>query len=87
MTATLRMRPSPLPTLPRPDIGYSRCPIGGKQLGNTRVAGGGQALARETKFAAAEISEVEINPLAVFAAGSGCSALDCVIIPKPARPD
>ncbi|OZB02921.1 MAG: hypothetical protein B7X67_18610 [Rhizobiales bacterium 39-66-18] len=34
-----------------------------------------------------EISEVEINPLAVFAAGSGCSALDCVIIPKPARPD
>jgi succinyl-CoA synthetase beta subunit len=29
-----------------------------------------------------EIAEVEINPLAVFAEGRGCSALDCVIIPR-----
>lgn len=30
-----------------------------------------------------EIGEVEINPLAIFAEGKGCSALDCVIIPRP----
>jgi acyl-CoA synthetase (NDP forming) len=28
------------------------------------------------------ISEVEINPLAVFAEGQGCMALDCVIVPS-----
>lgn len=31
----------------------------------------------------ADVSEVEINPLAIFAEGHGCSALDCVIIPQP----
>jgi acyl-CoA synthetase (NDP forming) len=29
-----------------------------------------------------EVQEVEINPLAVFEAGKGCSALDCVIVGK-----
>lgn len=35
---------------------------------------------------AGEVSEVEINPLAVFEEGRGCSALDCVIIPGRAHP-
>ena len=34
---------------------------------------------------AAEVREVEINPLAVFAEGKGCAALDCVIVPGEAR--
>lgn len=35
---------------------------------------------------AGEVSEVEINPLAVFEDGRGCSALDCVIIPRRMHP-
>jgi succinyl-CoA synthetase beta subunit len=30
-----------------------------------------------------EVSEVEINPLAVFPEGQGCLALDCVIVRRP----
>ena len=33
-----------------------------------------------------EVAEVEVNPLAVFAEGAGCSALDCVIVPRKSRP-
>lgn len=33
-----------------------------------------------------EISEVELNPLAVFEEGRGCCALDCVIIPNGSHP-
>lgn len=32
-----------------------------------------------------EVREVELNPLAVFAEGKGCAALDCVIVPGDAR--
>ena len=31
---------------------------------------------------AAEIAEVEINPLAVLPEGRGVSALDCLIVPR-----
>lgn len=42
-----------------------------------------EAVAAVSRFAAdfaAEIEEVEINPLAVLAAGSGCRSLDCLIV-------
>ena len=35
---------------------------------------------------AEDISEVEVNPLAVLAEGQGCSALDCVIVPRNSNP-
>ena len=40
------------------------------------------ALSRFIVDFADEIAEVEVNPLAVFAQGKGCSALDCLIVPK-----
>ncbi len=39
------------------------------------------ALSRFIADFAGEVSEVEINPLAVLAEGKGCVALDCVIVP------
>jgi acyl-CoA synthetase (NDP forming) len=44
------------------------------------------ALSRFIVDFADDIAEVEINPLAVMPEGQGCSALDCVIIPKTAAP-
>jgi len=32
-----------------------------------------------------QLSEVEINPLAVLAEGQGCVALDCVVVPRHPR--
>jgi succinyl-CoA synthetase beta subunit len=29
-----------------------------------------------------QLTEVEINPLAVMAEGQGCIALDCVVVPR-----
>ena len=40
------------------------------------------ALSRFIADFADTVSEVEINPLSVFAEGRGCSALDCVIVQK-----
>jgi acyl-CoA synthetase (NDP forming) len=50
------------------------------------IAAAAQAVARLSRFAAdfrSSVAEVEINPLAVFAEGQGCAALDCVIVPRP----
>jgi acyl-CoA synthetase (NDP forming) len=47
-------------------------------------AAAAKAIAAVSQFIAdfaAEVREVEVNPLAVFAAGQGCAALDCVIVP------
>jgi succinyl-CoA synthetase beta subunit len=55
----------------------------GKPRGDIEAAA--RAVSIVSHFVAAfaeEISEVEINPLAVLAEGGGCSALDCVIIRK-----
>jgi acyl-CoA synthetase (NDP forming) len=40
------------------------------------------ALSRFVSDFSETVSEVEINPLAVFAEGQGCMALDCVIVPS-----
>ncbi len=50
------------------------------------IAAAARAVARLSRFAAdfrSSVTEVEINPLAVFAEGQGCAALDCVIVPRP----
>ncbi|MEP9375712.1 acetate--CoA ligase family protein [Aquabacter sp. CN5-332] len=60
----------------------------GKQPGDKKaVAKTISALSTFLSDFASEVSEVEINPLAVFREGEGCSALDCVIIPKQSNPD
>ncbi|MBM3733052.1 MAG: acetate--CoA ligase family protein [Acidimicrobiia bacterium] len=50
------------------------------------IAAAARAVAQLSRFAAdfrSSVAEVEINPLAVFAEGWGCAALDCVIVPRP----
>ncbi len=48
-------------------------------------AAAAQAVSAVSRFIAdfaGQVREVEINPLAVLAQGSGCLALDCVIVPR-----
>jgi acyl-CoA synthetase (NDP forming) len=50
------------------------------------IAAAARVVAQLSRFAVdfrSHVAEVEINPLAVFAAGRGCAALDCVIVPRP----
>jgi acyl-CoA synthetase (NDP forming) len=49
------------------------------------VAAAAKIVAALSRFIAEfvdRVAEVEINPLAVFADGKGCSALDCLIVPQ-----
>jgi hypothetical protein len=43
------------------------------------------AVSRFAADFAGQLSEVEVNPLAVLADGQGCMALDCVILPRRAE--
>jgi succinyl-CoA synthetase beta subunit len=59
----------------------------GKPRGD--IAAVAQAIVAVSQFTADfadAISEVEVNPLAVLPEGEGCSALDCVIVPRASQP-
>ena len=55
---------------------------GGPPADRKATARGIAALSRFIADFAGELREVEINPFAVFEAGKGCLALDCVIVAK-----
>jgi acetate---CoA ligase (ADP-forming) len=56
--------------------GFRGRPAGDKEAAASTIS----AISQFASDFASEISEVEVNPLAVFSVGAGCSALDCVII-------